>query len=154
MIGRRACARRPSGVRYDMVMVPRHARYGAAVVLLLGLTGCGSQPHEGAVTSVADAFHRAFAEKDGAAACAELAPTTLSELEQSAGKPCVEAVLEEPVQPPAELDRVEVYGTQAVVGDGEGTTFLARFPEGWKIMAAACKPKPAGRPYDCSISGG
>ncbi len=135
-------------------MVLKGTRAGVAVVLLLVLlTGCGSQPHEDAVTSVAEAFHRAFAENDGAAACAELAPKTRSELEQSAGKPCAEAVLEEPVEPTAELGRVEVFGTQALVGDGKGATFLARFPEGWKVMAAACKPQPRA-PYDCSISGG
>ncbi len=125
----------------------------AVVVLLLALTGCGSQPHEDAVTSVAGAFHRAFAEKDGSAACAELAPKTRSELEESAGKPCAEAVLEESVEPPAAPGRVEVFGTQALVGNGKGATFLTRFPEGWKVMAAACKLSPGG-PYDCSISGG
>jgi hypothetical protein len=134
-------------------MVLRRTQRGVAVVLLLGLTGCGSQPHEDEVTSVAEAFHRAFAANDGAAACAELAPRTLSELEQSAGKPCAEAVLEEPVQPSAGSSRVEVFGTQALVGEGEGATFLARFPDGWKVMAAACRPQP-GAPYDCSISGG
>jgi hypothetical protein len=135
-------------------MALKGTRNGAAVVLLLVLlTGCGSQPHEDAVISVAEAFHRAFAEKDGAAACAELAPKTRSELEQSAGKPCAEAVLEEPVSPSTESERVEVFGTQALVGEGKGVTFLAHFPEGWKVMAAACRPSP-GEPYDCSISGG
>jgi hypothetical protein len=133
-------------------MVTGRATRAAVVVLLLGLTGCGSQPHEDAVTSVADAFQRAFADKDGAAACAELAPETRSELEQSAGKPCAEAVLEEPVGP-SSSSRVEVFGTQALVGAGRSAIFLARFPEGWKVMAAACTPQPVG-PYDCSISGG
>jgi hypothetical protein len=134
-------------------MVLKGTRHGAVVVLVLALTGCGSQPHEDAVISVADSFHRAVAEQDGAAACATLAPRTRSELEQSAGKPCAEAVLEEPVENAAGLGTVEVFGTQALVGDGKAATFLARFPEGWKVMAAACKPSPGG-PYDCSISGG
>jgi hypothetical protein len=134
-------------------MVLGRTRQGVAVVLLLGLTGCGNQPHDDEVASVAEAFHRAFGADNGAAACAELAPETRSELEQSAGAPCAEAVLEEPVQPSADLARVEVFGTQAVVGTGQSTTFLARFPQGWKVMAAACEPQPAG-PYDCSISGG
>jgi hypothetical protein len=133
-------------------MVMGRATRAAVVVLVLGLTGCGSQPHEDAVASVTDAFHRAFADKDGAAACAELAPKTVSELEQSAGKPCAAAVLEEPVEPSTST-RVEVFGTQALVGDGKGATFLARFPSGWKVIAAACTPQPVG-PYDCSISGG
>jgi hypothetical protein len=134
-------------------MVRKQGALCAALVLLPGLTACGAQPHEDAVTGVAQAFHRAFAERDGAAACEQLAPTTLSELEQSAGKPCAEAVLEEPVPPDAQPTGIEVFGTQAMVRVGQGATFLARFPDGWKVMAAACKPRP-GAPYDCSISGG
>jgi hypothetical protein len=134
-------------------MVLRPATRAAVAVLLVGLTGCGSQPHEDTVTSVAEAFHEAFAANDGAAACERLAPQTLSELEQSAGKPCAQAVLEEPVSPSSATERVEVFGTQAMVGEGKGAVFLARFPDGWKVMAAACEPRPS-QPYDCSISGG
>jgi hypothetical protein len=133
-------------------MVPGHLGRGLCVVLLAGVVGCGAQPHDDEVTAVADAFHRAVVEGDGAAACAELAPGTLSELEQSAGKPCAEAVLEEPVRSSAESARVEVFGTQAMVGEGAGALFLSRFPDGWKVMAAACRPRPGV--YDCAISGG
>jgi hypothetical protein len=124
----------------------------AALVLLAALSGCGSTPHAEVVMAVAAAFHRAVAETDGAAACDELAPQTRTELEQSAAKPCAQAVLEEQVPPGAPSDP-EVFGTQAMVRVGGGATFLARFPDGWKVMAAACEPRP-GAPYDCSISGG
>jgi hypothetical protein len=125
---------------------------GAALVLLPALSGCGSMPHADVVMAAAGAFHRAVADRDGAAACAELAPQTRSELEQSAGKPCAVAVLEEEVPPEAPSDP-EVFGTQAMVRVGSGATFLSRFPDGWKVMAAACEPRP-GAPYDCSITGG
>ena len=105
------------------------------------------------MSGVATRFYEAYTADDGAAACAELAPKTKSELEQSSGKPCDEAVLEEDVpETSAPLD-VHVFGTQARVRwDGE-TTFLARFQGGWKVMAAACTARP-DQPYDCGISGG
>lgn len=62
-------------------------------------------------------------------------------------------MLDEPVPGGAEPTDVAVFGTQAMVRVGDGATFLARFPDGWKVMAAACEPRPA-KPYDCSISGG
>jgi hypothetical protein len=134
-------------------MVSKRAAACAALVLLPGLSACGAQPHAEAVAAVAEAFHQAFADGDGEAACALLAPSTTSELEQSAGTPCAEAVLEEQVPAAEEPTPPEVFGTQAIVRVGEGAMFLARFADGWKVMAAACRPRP-GKPYDCAISGG
>ena len=122
------------------------------VVLLLGLGGCG-QPHDEDVLRVASAFYDALRADDGAEACSLLAPRTLGELEQSAGTSCAAAVLEEEVPVVSSPGETHVFGTQAeVVWEGE-TTFLARFRDGWKVMAAACTPLE-GHPYDCAISGG
>ena len=123
-----------------------------ATLLAASVAGCG-QPHEEEVQEVATAFYDAFSAQDGAEACSRLAPRTMSELEQAAGKPCQAAVLEEKVPSVAAPIEVHVFGTQAeITWDGE-TTFLARFQDGWKVMAAACKPV-SGHPYDCTISGG
>lgn len=123
-----------------------------ALALVTVLGGCG-QPHAADVRSVAAAFYAAHAARDGAAACAVLAPETRRELEESAGTACAEAVLGELVPGVTAPTDVRVFGTQAeVVWDGE-TTFLARFRTGWRVMAAVCEPRP-GEPYDCAITGG
>ncbi len=116
------------------------------------LAGCAPAQDEG-VRAVAARFYAAYAERDGAAMCAQLAPRTKSELEQSAGRPCEEAVLEEDVPEADEPAKVQVFGTQAEISWRGETTFLARFEGGWKVMAAACTPQRA-KPYDCTISGG
>jgi hypothetical protein len=123
-----------------------------AALLGSGLVGCG-QPHRDDVVGVASTFYAAYTAQDGATACRHLAPKTSSELEKSAGKPCEEAVLEENLPEVGAPTEVHVFSTQAEVKWNGETTFLARFPGGWKVMAAACKPQP-GQPYDCSVSGG
>ena len=119
---------------------------------VLAVAGCG-QPHEQDVEGVAERFYDAYSAEQGGAACRQLAPETRSELEQSSGKPCDEAVIEEDVPTVSDLVHVRVYGTQAQVRWRGETTFLARFPSGWKVMAAACTPQHSG-PYACTISGG
>ena len=123
-----------------------------AAPVVLGVAGCG-QPHEQDVAAVARTFYEAHSARDGAAACGQLAPDTRSELQESAGRPCAEAVVEEDVPTVAAPTDIRVFGTQAeVTWEGE-TTFLARFQDGWKVMAAACTPQP-GAPYNCTLSGG
>ena len=123
-----------------------------ATALMLGVSGCANaQDH--AVRATAAAFYRAVADGDGAKACAALAPKTVSELEKSAEKPCARAILEEDI--PAVLDprAVQTFGTMAKVDFGPETAFLTRFPDGWKVMAAACTDQPQ-KPYDCAVQGG
>lgn len=127
----------------------------SAVGVLLLLTGCtGAQDSE--VSDVAQAFHRALAEHDGAEACRLLAPGTRSELEQSSGHPCDKAVLAEKVPASGDLGSVRVYDTMAQVrftsDTVDDTVFLARFQFGWRVLAAACHRTIADR-YDCTVSG-
>ena len=130
----------------------RAARIPAAALLTLALTSC-AQPHDGDVRSAASMFYDAYAAGDGDGACDLLAPRTQGELERSAGLPCAEAILQEPVPSVSQSVDVQVFGTQAEVTWTDETTFLARFPDGWKVMAAACTPR-RGHPYDCMLSGG
>jgi hypothetical protein len=112
------------------------------------LAGCSSSQDD-AVRGAADGFYAALNAQDGASACGVLAPATTSELEQSSGRPCAEAVLEEDVPTVGNPRRIEVFGTMAEVRfDGE-TTFLTRFEDGWRVIAAGCTP--ARSRYDCSI---
>ena len=131
-------------------MVPLHRPIivlGAALVL----TGCSS----GQATTVADTVERlgsAWESADGAAVCDLLAPATRDEVESSTGKPCASGVLEEELSAPGAVESTQVWGDSAQVRAVEDTLFLARFPTGWKVMAAGCTPQ-RGKPYDCRVGG-
>ena len=106
----------------------------------------------GAVDDVARSFYAAVAERDGPGACGLLAPETRSELEQSEGKACSAAVLDQHVPEAGEIRATSVYGTMAQVRYDQDTVFLARFPSGWKVMAAACSKTSSAR-YECEVKG-
>ena len=115
------------------------------------LTSCsGTQDDD--VADVATVFASALEAGDGARACSVLADSTRSELEQSTGDPCQDAILHEtqPVGP--EID-VDAYGTMAQARYEEDTLFLSRFESGWRVMAAACTPRPSTHGYNCRVKG-
>ena len=121
--------------------------------MLLVLTGCASVGDRGdAAASVALRMLTAVQQDDGAAACGALAPDTLAELEDSAGKPCAEAILDEDLPQPGEVRESHVYGQWAQVRLTGDTVFLGVFPGGWRVVAAGCTPR-ADRPYDCDLQG-
>lgn len=123
----------------------------ALLALGLSLSGCGGS-QDAAVADLAERFRGAVADGDGAAACALLAPATRGELEQSTGKECAAAILEEAPGARGEGGDVQVFGTMAQVrGDGD-TVFLTRMPDGWRVLAAGCAPR-AKAPYECAVKG-
>jgi hypothetical protein len=128
---------------------------GALTVAVLGVTGCGGVDQRPA-TDTAQRFYAAVQHRDGKAACALLVGSTRSELEQSAGKPCPEAVLEEDIPTPRGPVEADVFGTMAQVRYAGETAFLARSDTGWRVMAVACGDRPARpeSPYDCQVKGG
>lgn len=131
-----------------------HAAPALLPALLCGslLAGCGTLD-DPAVRDTAARFYHAVASKDGAAACKLLAPATLSELEQSSGQQCQQAILAAGVPAVGEPWAVKVYESMAQVRyDGE-TAFLARFGSQWRVMAAGCTPQSHGLPYDCKVKG-
>ena len=123
----------------------------AAVVLPTGCADVGSR--ETSADGIAARLLNAVEAKDGTAACAVLAPDTVADLEQSAGKPCPEAVLDEDLPAPGSVTGTDVYGQWAQVRLSDDTMFLAVFPGGWRVVAAGCKPRKS-RPYDCTLQGG
>ena len=137
-------------------MVLIMSRPGAAILLPLSLllvAGCGSVGERGeAAAAVAARMLSAVQDQDGAGACALLAPDTVAELEESAGKPCAEAILEEDLPVPGTVTASEVYGQWAQVRLTEDTVFLGVFPGGWRVVAAGCTPR-RNRPYDCNLQG-
>jgi hypothetical protein len=118
---------------------------GSAAVLL---TGCSStqQPE---VEDVAARFEDPSA--DPQARCDLLAPATLVALEEEASTPCEEAIEELPLQG-GEVTSVEIWGGDAQVRLGDDTVFLTETSVGWRVVAAACTPRPE-RPYDCEVEG-
>jgi hypothetical protein len=104
------------------------------------------------VLDVARAFYEAHAERNGQAACALLAPATVQEIEQSTGSPCEVAVLEEELPDAGDAAGIDVWGNQAQVRFAGDTAFLAEFPGGWKVIAAACQAQPE-QPYECRVTG-
>lgn len=131
-----------------------HRRATAGLVAgcaVLAAAGCASPP--GPAGSTASRFDAAVGRSDWSTACTMLAPVTRDDLEQSAGTPCADALAQEGLEPARPVVRVEVFGTMAQARMGQDTVFLARFPDGWKVLAAGCSPQ-VGRPYDCRLQGG
>lgn len=128
--------------------------YGPIIVLgtALVLTGCSSGS-AGAVEQAVERFGSAWESADGAAVCDLLAPATRDEVESATGKACPSGVLEEDLGTPGTVESTQVWGDSAQVRAAGDTLFLARFPTGWKVMAAGCRPLP-DRPYDCTVTGG
>ncbi|MEV4702375.1 hypothetical protein [Actinoplanes sp. NPDC049316] len=123
-------------------------------LLLAGLAGCGSVGERGdAAAGVALRLLTAVDGRDGAAACATLAPDTLEAVESAAGQPCDQAILDEDLPAPGPVTGTDVYGQWAQVRLTGDTLFLAVFPGGWRVVAAGCTPR-GDKPYDCAIQGG
>lgn len=133
-------------------MILRRAALLLPLTVLI-LAGCGSAGERGdAAAAVATRMLTAVDGNDGAGACAVLAPETVSELEESAGKPCAEAILDEDLPAPGAVTGAEVYGQWAQVRLASDTVFLATFPGGWRVVAAGCTARQ-DRPYDCALRG-
>jgi uncharacterized protein YceK len=132
-------------------------RISVVVVSLMAagaLAGCGSvADREQAASAAAVRLLTAVDGKDGATACAALAPDTAAELVQSADKPCEQAILDEDLPAPGTVQGTDVYGQWAQVRLTDDTMFLAVFPGGWRVVAAGCTPRQS-RPYDCTLQGG
>jgi hypothetical protein len=133
------------------MVLPPSIRLLPVALLVLTASACGSTQDQ-AARDVAVEFYSAVADHDGRVACHLLAPETVHELEQSAQKPCADALFDEHLPAVREPKRVRAYGTMAQVGFGGETVFLTRFPDGWRVMAAGCTPAAAER-YDCQVKG-
>lgn len=114
------------------------------------LCSCTSSQQDEAVEA-ADRFVTAVSEDDGEAACAVLAPATVSELVRAAKKPCHEAVLEEAKVAGPRVD-ADTFGTMAQIRYRDDVLVVTRFQTGWNVLAAACTHR-SGDPYDCAIAG-
>lgn len=135
----------------------RWTRVVALVAILAAAgasTGCGSvSQRESAAAAAAERFLDAVADQDGAAACAVLAPKTVTALEDSTGSACAQAILDEDLPQEGGVQTADVYGQWARAVTPADTLFLAMFRNGWRVVAAGCRPAGEG-PYDCVLQGG
>src|SRR5215213_2940776 len=137
-------------------MLPRVKRMWIVVawLVVLAAAGCSSVRDRGdAASAAATRMLQAVDGRDGVTACVLLAPNTVSELEESAGQPCPEAILGEDLPQPGAVTGTQVYGQWAQVRLSGDTVFLGAFPGGWRVVAAGCTPQ-GDQPYDCTLQGG
>jgi hypothetical protein len=135
-------------------MLARAAILALGVLLALAAVGCGASDRAPDAAAVAERFHAALEQGDGAAACAELSEETASKLEQQEEVSCEEAVLSLDVPRGGTAAETDVYVTSAAVSLAEGgTTFLDEGTQGWKVSAAGCTPTAPDLPYDCVLEG-
>ena len=123
-----------------------------SAVLLVGCTG-SVDPEGDRVQRAAEDFAAAVQQKRGADACRRLSRETVSELEQSQGKPCAQAITAMSLSEDGPVRSVDVYGRSAKVVLAGDVLFLGFFGGDWKVVAAGCTPRPAA-PYDCTVKGG
>lgn len=136
-------------------MGPRLTVRGLALLALTVLalcSGCGGDPEDAGPARAAKAFEDAVGAGKGAAACALLAPETRSQVEQSAGKACDTAILDEDLPEPDAFESASAFGTMAIVRFAADTLFVSEFDGRWRVMAAGCSPVPHTA-YDCAIQG-
>ena len=127
-------------------------RWAATVCVAAALVaGCGSATEESA-RETADQFVSALGSDDAEQACELLAPNTSSLLESMASQECAQAL--------ASLDlshdpvtEVQAWGDSAQVRTASDVLFLRELQDGWRVVAAGCKPVGEGRPYDCDLEG-
>ncbi|MCM3659791.1 hypothetical protein M3148_02095 [Georgenia satyanarayanai] len=104
------------------------------------------------MTTTAGQFYQELTRGDGDAACHMLAPKTREEVEESADAACATAILTLEIPRVEAAKDTDVFGDQAQVTLDADTAFLARFPDGWKIVAAGCTPD-GDLPYQCEMQG-
>ncbi|GAA4935541.1 hypothetical protein ACFPM3_05870 [Streptomyces coeruleoprunus] len=129
------------------------------VVALLALApavlvaGCSVPDSEsGAVSAAAARFAARTGAADFRGACRMLSPVTREELAANTGPTCEKALEDAGLADPGGVRTTEVYGHHARVAFDQDTYFLAVYPDGWKVRAAGCVPRPQ-RPYRCRVKG-
>ena len=124
-----------------------------AAAVILAVSACSTAgPNISAAADVAVQFHQAITAGDGTTACSVLAPETVHELEQTAGSPCDQAILDHDLPQAQTVQVSQVFGHGAqVLMDGD-VVFLAVFDGWWEITAAGCRSR-GDRPYDCDVKG-
>ena len=88
---------------------------------------------------------------DTVAACGSLAPETAEALVGSQGRACKESLGSQALSSGA-VEEVVVWGDRAQVRTDADVLFLVELAEGWKVVAAGCRPQ-GEQPYLCEVGG-
>ena len=135
-------------------MRARAATLGLGAFMAGAVLGCGPTDRAPDAAAVAERFHAALERRDGGAACSEVSEETANKLEEQAGAPCAEAILELELPGAGRAAEASVYVTSASVRLTEGgTDFLDEGSDGWKISAAGCVATAPDLPHDCELEG-
>lgn len=120
-----------------------------------GAAGHGACNGPGAAEAgqVAESFDK-LAQDSPDQACNLISDYQRTTFEKEEKQPCAKALADADLPEPSSVESVDVYGHDARVVLGKDVVFLARFPEGWRVTAAGCKPRAKDDPYDCVLSGG
>ena len=133
-------------------MVENKAGAACAMLMLCVMaSGCGTEEREMEASAVAEGFLAALEREDADVACASLAPETLEALVLSEGLACEKAITEQDL-PGGSVDEVVVWGDHAQARTEADVLFLSELGDGWKVVAAGCRPQ-GERPYRCEVGG-
>ncbi|MFJ8696055.1 hypothetical protein [Streptomyces roseolilacinus] len=117
------------------------------------LTGCSASDAERTAVTAAALRSAGHAEAARSAAARRLlAPATREALTRDPGPSCEPGVSHGALPAPGRIRATDAYGRRARVVLEHDTYFVTRFPDGWKVRAADCTPRPE-RPYDCRVKG-
>jgi hypothetical protein len=116
-----------------------------------GLTACGATEEPAAQEAAVKFLTEAAS--DPRAACGLLAPATAKSLEKDGDGECAKGLSQASLPPPSHVETVDVAGTSAQVKLSDQAVFLARFDDGWRIVAAGCArtSTDSAVPYDCDV---
>jgi hypothetical protein len=125
-----------------------------AILCALAATGCGVSGDEAEVRDVTERFYEAVRGDDGGAACELLSAEAAKALEGQTGQKCDDVITRLEYEG-GDVEGVVVYVTNAKAETSAGeSTFLSEEPDGWRIVAVACRPetgKPRDRPFECEV---
>jgi hypothetical protein len=125
-----------------------------AILCAVAVAGCGVSDDEAEVRDVAERFYEAIRGDDGDAACELLSAEAVKALEGQTGQKCDDVITRLEYEG-GDVEAAVVYVTNAKVETSAGeSAFLAEEPDGWRIVAVACKPelgKPRDRPFECEV---
>ena len=125
----------------------------ALLVCALAASACGTSDDRDQARTAAERLYAAIDADDGAAACRELTPQAVEELESQEQSACDEAILDLDLQTGAGgADSVDVFITSAAVHlSGGDTVFLDETPEGWRVSAVGCREQAPDAPAKCEV---